>query len=458
MDKIILVVDDDNLVNEFITETLQRSGYKVDSASSGPAALQLIEQQEYDLILTDVRMPDMDGITLLTNVKRLTPDTVVVVMTAFGTVQNAVNAMKRGAYDYVLKPFSPDEIDIVIKRGLEHRELAIENRVLKAQIKDKYSFENIVGQNKHLLDIFDLIETAAQSKATILLTGESGTGKELVAKAVHFNSPRRDMPFIRVNCAALPDNLIESELFGHEKGAFTGAISQTKGRFELANGGTLLLDEISEMPYALQAKLLRVLQESEFERVGSGKSVKVDIRIIATSNQNLPEAVKNGDFREDLYYRINVISIEVPPLRARKDDIPLLTEHFLQKFNEEDSREIEGVSEKGMQLLMEYPWPGNIRELENLIHRAVVTCKENVITNKNFPSYLSLGTGAEASSELTDPIALFELEKIAIIRGLDRNNGNRTKTAEELGVTTRTLRNKLKEYGMSDYLSDAKTT
>jgi len=458
MDKTILVVDDDNLVNEFITETLQRSGYEVNSASSGPEALTMIKEYEFDLILTDVRMPDMDGITLLKNIKKLTPETVVIVITAFGTVQNAVDAMKKGAYDYVLKPFSPDEIDIVVRRGLEHRELAIENRVLRAQIKDKYSFENIVGQNKHLLEIFDLIETAAQSKATILLTGESGTGKELVAKAIHFNSPRKDQPFIRVNCAALPDNLIESELFGHEKGAFTGAIAQTKGRFEIADGGTLLLDEISEMPYALQAKLLRVLQESEFERVGSGNPVKVDVRIVATSNQNLPEAVKNGNFREDLYYRLNVISIEVPPLRARPDDIPLLVEHFLQKFNEEDMRQIQGIAEKSLNLLMEYSWPGNIRELENLIHRAVVTCKEKVITSKNFPSYLSLGKTSDTSSVLSDPISLYELEKLAILNALERYNGNRTKAAEDLGITTRTLRNKLKEYGMSDYMSDAKAT
>jgi len=450
----ILVVDDDNLVNEFITETLNRAGYEVLSASSGAEALTLMEDEEFDLVLTDVRMPEMDGIALLTKIKDLSPDTVVVVITAYGTVKNAVDAMKKGAYDYILKPFSPDEIEIIVRRGLEHRALQFENKVLRAQIRDKYSFENIVGQNRRLLDIFDLIETAANSRATILLTGESGTGKELVAKAIHYNSSRRDKPFIRVNCAALPENLIEAELFGHEKGAFTGAIRQNKGRFELADGGSLLLDEISEMPFQLQAKLLRVLQESEFERVGSGVPVKVDVRIIATSNRNLPELVKKGSFREDLYYRLNVISIEIPALRARRDDIPLLIEHFIRKFNAEDERQIEGVSEKAMRMLLDYPWPGNVRELENLIHRAVLTTKDNILTHKDFPSYVALGLGMESADMLSEPITIAEGEKILILKSLERHSGNRTKAADDLGITTRTLRNKLHEYGMAGASAD----
>ena len=450
MERLILVVDDDSLVNEFVTETLTRSGYEVHSASSGPEALELIDQYEYDLVLTDVKMPEMDGITLLSKIKKQVPDTVVVVITAFGTVQNAVDAMKKGAYDYIVKPFSPDEIGLVVDRAIDHRCLAMENKVLKAQIKEKYSFENIVGQNKKLMEIFDLIQSASNSRATIMLTGESGTGKELVAKAIHYNSPRKDMPFIRVNCASLPENLIESELFGHEKGAFTGAIKTTKGRFEMADGGSLLLDEISEMPISLQAKLLRVLQESEFEKVGSGTTVKVDVRIIATSNRNLPEEVKNGNFREDLYYRLNVIAIGVPPLRERKDDLPLLIEHFIHKFNEEDERQIVGVTEKAMNLLKDYPWPGNIRELENLIRRAVVTCGDKVLTHKDFPSYLALGMEGETSGMLSEPITISEGEKILILKALERNNGNRTKTADELGVTTRTLRNKLHGYGITD--------
>ncbi|HER00334.1 MAG TPA: sigma-54-dependent Fis family transcriptional regulator [candidate division Zixibacteria bacterium] len=450
MSNMILVVDDDKLVNEFVNETLTRAGFKVHSALSGAEALKLMQENEYDLILTDVRMPEMDGITLLMKIKAVSPDSVVVVITAYGTIENAVDAMRKGAYDYILKPFSPDEIEIVVRRGLEHRALAMENKVLRAQIRDKYSFENIVGQNRKLLDIFDLIQTAANSKATILLTGESGTGKELVAKAIHYNSPRKDMPFIRINCAALPENLIESELFGHEKGAFTGAIKQTKGRFELADGGSLLLDEVSEMDLGLQAKLLRVLQESEFERVGSGLPVKVDVRLIATSNRNLMDEVRKGKFREDLYYRLNVINIEIPPLRERKDDLPLLIEHFIQKFNEEDERHIEGLSEKALRLLQSYPWPGNVRELENLIHRAVVTSKNSVITHMDFPSYLALGPNAEMSDMLSEPITISEGEKILILKSLERHAGNRTKAAEELGITTRTLRNKLHEYGMTD--------
>ncbi|MBD3383201.1 MAG: response regulator, partial [candidate division Zixibacteria bacterium] len=426
MEKNILVVDDDNLVNEFVTETLKRLNYSVSSATSGAEALEMIESRDFDLVLSDVRMPEMDGITLLEKIKSITPDTVVVIVTAFGTVENAVNAMKKGAYDYILKPFSPDALEIVVKRALQHRHLSVENRSLKAQIREKFSFDNIVGQNRRLRDIFDLIETAANSKATILLTGESGTGKELVAKAVHYNSPRRDNPFIRINCAALPESLIESELFGHEKGAFTGAINQTKGRFHLADQGSLLLDEISEMPIQLQSKLLRVLQESEFERVGSGTPIKVDVRIIATTNRDLMEEIKKGSFREDLYYRLNVINIEVPALRERKDDIPLLVEHFIEKFNREDDRQIKGITDKALNLLMQYPWPGNVRELENMIQRAVVTARDNVITHKDFPQRLALGPSSTSGGDmLSEPLTISEGEKILILKSLERNSGNR---------------------------------
>ena len=450
MERSILVVDDNSLVNEFVTEALTQSGYEIHSASSGPEALELIDQYDYDLVLTDVKMPEMDGITLLSKVKKFNPDTVVVVMTAFGTIQNAVDAMKKGAYDYIVKPFTPDEIGIVVERAIEHYSLAMENKALKAQIKEKYSFKNIVGQNRKLLDIFDLIESASNSRATILITGESGTGKELVARAIHYNSPRKDKSFVALNCASLPENLIESELFGHEKGAFTGATKTTKGYFEKADGGSLLLDEISEMPISLQAKLLRVLQESEIQKVGSGTAIKVDVRVLATSNRNLPEEVKNGNFREDLYYRLNVIPIAVPPLRERKDDLPLLVEHFIHKYNEEDGRQIEGVTEKAMNLLKEHPWPGNIRQLENIVRHAVVTCREKVISHKDLPSYLALGLETETSGMLSEPITISEGEKILILKAIERNNGNRTKAAEELGITTRTLYNKMHEYQMSD--------
>jgi len=448
MNEKILVVDDDKLVNEFVEETLTRSGYDVTSAMSGEDALELIEIEDFDLILSDVRMPRMDGLELLKRIKKTSPSSLVMMITAYGTVKNAVEAMKIGAYDYVLKPFSPDELELTVKKALKFHDLQIENDMLRTEIGRKYSFDNIVGKNKALTDVFDLVKVAADSKATILITGESGTGKELIARAIHYNSPRKNNKFIRVNCASLPENLIESELFGHEKGAFTGAIKQTKGRFELADRGTLLLDEISEMPMSLQAKLLRVLQEYEFERVGSGEVISVDVRVIATSNRNLKAEIKDGNFREDLYYRLNVIQIELPPLRARKDDITGLCQHFIQKYNEENGRAVEGVTERAVKALLDYHWPGNIRELENMIQRGVVTAKSPLLDVDDFPNYLVIGEEVDSGDlRLPMPVSLGELEKVAIFEALKFTSGNRSKAADILGVTSRTLRNKLAEYG-----------
>jgi DNA-binding NtrC family response regulator len=449
MNEKILVVDDDKLVNEFVEETLTRSGYDVTTAMSAEDALELIEIEEFDLILSDVRMPRMDGIELLKRVRKLSPSTVVIMITAFGTVKNAVEAMKIGAFDYILKPFPPDELELNVKRALQLHSLQVENDLLRGEVGRKYSFESIVGKNKVLTDVFDLVRVAADSKATILITGESGTGKELFARAIHYNSPRKAGPFIRVNCASLPENLIESELFGHEKGAFTGAIRQSKGRFELADGGTILLDEISEMPMSLQAKLLRVLQEHEFERVGSGVPIQVDVRVIATTNRHLWTEIREGNFREDLFYRLNVIQIEIPPLRARKDDIHALVSHFIEKYNNENGRTVGKLADNALRTLMAYHWPGNVRELENVIQRGVVTCKGDTITNDDIPSYLSLGESAESGSlRLPMPVSLSELEKVAILEALKFTSGNRTKAADVLGITSRTLRNKLAEYGM----------
>jgi DNA-binding NtrC family response regulator len=449
MNEKILVVDDDKLVNEFVEETLTRSGYDVTTAMSAEDALELIEIEEFDLILSDVRMPRMDGIELLKRVRKLSPSTVVIMITAFGTVKNAVEAMKIGAFDYILKPFPPDELELNVKRALQLHSLQVENDLLRGEVGRKYSFESIVGKNKVLTDVFDLVRVAADSKATILITGESGTGKELFARAIHYNSPRKAGPFIRVNCASLPENLIESELFGHEKGAFTGAIRQSKGRFELADGGTILLDEISEMPMSLQAKLLRVLQEHEFERVGSGVPIQVDVRVIATTNRHLWTEIREGNFREDLFYRLNVIQIEIPPLRARKDDIHALVSHFIEKYNNENGRTVGKLADNALRTLMAYHWPGNVRELENVIQRGVVTCKGDAITNDDIPSYLSLGESAESGSlRLPMPVSLSELEKVAILEALKFTSGNRTKAADVLGITSRTLRNKLAEYGM----------
>jgi len=454
MEKKILVVDDDLLLRDFLSETLNRSGYQVNLASTGEEALENIRKEDYDIILSDVRMPNMDGMELLKTTRNFLPDAKVVMMTAYGTVQNAVEAMKLGAYDYVMKPFSIDEIELVLKRALEHKQLLLENKLLRSEVIGKYRFDNIVGKSPQMQKIFELVETVADTKATVLITGESGTGKELIAKAIHYNSPRREGPFIRINCAALPEGLVESELFGHEKGSFTGAIRQSRGRFELADRGVLLLDEISEISLHLQGKLLRVLQEREFERVGSGIPIQVDVRIIATSNRDLDRLIEQGKFREDLFYRLNVVPIHIPPLRERKEDIPALAQHFLEKYNLENNRQIKGISQKVYEMFLQYFWPGNVRELENYIERAVVTAKGKILTPRDFPKELALGRINLPSEEIEVGSTIYEAERKLILKTLKAQGGNRTKAAEILGISTRTLRNKLHEYGLKDEMAD----
>ncbi len=454
MEKKILVVDDDSLFRDFLSETLNRCGHSVDLASTGEEALEKVRKEEYDVILSDIRMPNMDGMELLKTTRNSLPDAKVVLMTAYGTVQNAVEAMKLGAFDYVMKPFSVDEIDLVIKRALEHKQLLLENRLLRSEVRGRYGFENIIGKTPQMQKIFELVQTVADTKATVLITGESGTGKELIAKAIHYNSPRREGPFIRINCAALPDGLVESELFGHEKGSFTGAIRQSRGRFELADGGTLLLDEISEISLHLQGKLLRVLQEREFERVGSGVPIQVDVRIIATSNRNLKRLIEEEKFRKDLFYRLNVVPIHMSPLRERKEDIPALAQHFLKKYNLENNRQIEGISQKVYEMFLEYSWQGNVRELENYIERAVVTAKGKILTPRDFSRELSFGRIKVSSEKIEVGSTIFEAEKKLILKTLEAQIGNRTKAAEILGISTRTLRNKLHEYGLKDAMGE----
>lgn len=447
----ILVVDDDALVNEFFAAVLKKAGYQVATASSGEQGMELMREREFDLVLSDVKMPRMNGIELLTQVKTESPETVVVMITAYGTVKDAVAAMKLGAYDYVLKPVLPDELEVVVTKALEHRQLILENRILRSEVRSRYRFENVVGADKKLVTVLDTLASAANSRATILIRGESGTGKELIARAIHYNSPRASGPFVALNCAALPEGLIESELFGHEKGAFTNAIKQSQGRFELADGGTLLLDEISEMPFGIQAKLLRVIQEREFQRVGSGVSVKVDVRLVATTNRNLEEEVKSGRFREDLYFRLNVIPLYLPPLRERIDDIPALVDHFIGKANMAHHREIKGITEKAIKLLLGYHWPGNVRELENVVERGVVLSKSDRITDADLPPHLALGKlSTLATSSSSKEMTIAEMEKVMIIEALERHGGNRTKASEALGISSRTLRNKLHEYGMME--------
>jgi DNA-binding NtrC family response regulator len=446
----ILIVDDEAIVREFVTEVLIRMGHAPLAVDSGEKALQYLQRNEYDLVITDYKMPGISGIDLLREAIRLWPDCRVIVITAFGTIEQAVGAMKLGAHDYLTKPISPDHIEMVVSKALEYKTLKLENRMLRREISEKYSFENIIGKAAPMKMVFELIQRASPADSTILISGESGTGKELVAKAIHYNSSRAGGPFIKMNCAALPEGLIESELFGHEKGAFTGAIRSTRGRFELADGGTLLLDEISEIRPGLQAKLLRVLQEREFERIGSGQSIKTNVRVIATSNRDLKDEVAKGTFRDDLYYRLNVIPIELPPLRKRNEDIPLLCEYFLSKFAQKMGIPPKTLSERTLQLFSRYAWPGNVRELENVIERATVISRNQELLPTDFPAEISVGISEMTKGGIEVGLTIDGAEKMLIIRTLKANSGNRTKTAEVLGITTRTLRTKLQEYGLGD--------
>ena len=440
----ILVVDDDKLVNEFLVETLKRAGYDVKSVFSGEDALVLFKEQEFDIVLADYKMREMDGVSLLKHIKNINKKTVFIIMTAYGTVETAVQAIKLGAYDFLLKPVLPETIEHILKRVTEMLDLKQENEIMRKDLSNK--FQNIIGKSKEMREIFDLIQSVAVARSTVMITGASGSGKELVARAIHYASNRRDKPFIKLNCAALPENLVEAELFGYEKGAFTDAKKTNRGRFELADGGTLLLDEISEMPLNLQSKLLRVLQEREFERIGSANTISVDVRIVATSNRNLKEYIAKGNFREDLFYRLNVIPIHLCPLNERKEDIPLLVEHFINKFNKENGKNITGIDQTALNLFMKYHWPGNVREVENLIERAVVTTKGTILTEDDFPVDLAIGKAADDMPGLKIPMKLDEGNKYLILKTLEKFNGNKTKAADALGITTRTIRNKLAEY------------
>ena len=440
----VLVVDDDHLMNEFIAETLERAGYDCRAVFSGEQAVTELQSKAADIVLTDFKMKGMDGIDLIKYIKTHYPTTVVIMLTAYGTVKTAVSAIKLGAYDFLMKPIVSETVEHTMKRVTEMLDLKQENALMRRDLAHK--FQNIIGKSKAMREIFDLIQSVADARSTVLITGDSGTGKELVARALHYASNRREGPFIKLNCAALPEHLVEAELFGHEKGAFTDAKKTNRGRFELADGGTLLLDEVSEMPLNLQSKLLRVIQEKEFERVGSSTTISVDVRLVATSNRNLKEYISAGRFREDLFYRLNVIPIRMCPLAERAEDIPLLVDHFIAKFNSENDKQIKGVDATGLKLLMKYHWPGNVRELENLVERAVVTSKSETIAEDDFPTELALGPIAEGLPSLKVPMKLEEGSKYLILKTLEKFNGNKTRAAEALGITTRTIRNKLSEY------------
>ncbi len=452
--KSILIADDEALMRDSLEATLSRQ-YRVDVAKDGKDAIAKLDDSDYDLILSDLRMPGASGMDVLKATRQRQPDAKFVMMTAYGSLENHAECMKEGAFIYVMKPFSPVEIEIVVEKALDYQRLSVENRQLRSELESRFSLGSLIGRSPCMVEVLDLIRTVADSRSTALVTGESGTGKELAARAIHYNSPRLNGHFIKINCAVLPRELIESELFGHEKGAFTRAIRQTRGRFELADGGTLLLDEISEINLSLQAKLLRVLQEREFERVGGHDTIKVDVRIVATTNRDLQKEVQKGRFREDLFYRLHVIPIHIPPLCERKDDIPALAAHFLEKYTEENNKRISGISEKAMKMLLDYHWPGNVRELENFVERAVVICKDSEIDERHIPSDLLTRTPLETSDDgLRVGLTVHDVERMLIFKTLNAHGGNRTVAARVLGISSRTLRNKLNEYRQMGLLPD----
>ncbi len=474
----ILIVDDHKETQESLIKILQKEGYTVLAAESGEIALDIIRKRPVQVVVTDLRMPGMSGIDLLRACKAIAPEIEIVLISGYGTIETAVEAMKEGAYDFVAKPFKKIMLTKTIKKALEKQSLAAENRYLKEQIKDLKSLgsrKQVIGTSLAMRRVLEIVSQVASSSATVLIQGESGTGKEVIANALHYYSSRADKPFVKVSCAALPETLLEAELFGHERGAFTGAIARREGRFEVANGGTLFLDEIGEMSMATQVKLLRVLQEGEFERLGSSKTIKVDVRLVAATNVDLLEAIKQKKFREDLYYRLNVITLTLPPLRDRKEDIPLLAEHFLNIYREKNHKPIKGISKEAMDILLAYSWPGNVRELENTIERAVVLARTDLITLEELPENLkravvSLGADPLTPEELPENLKgenlnknylivplgtpLEEIELQVIHETLRRVKGDKNLAAKLLGIASRTIYRKLGELEKMDSPSE----
>jgi DNA-binding NtrC family response regulator len=441
--KAILIVEDDPNVGESIRLLLKKKGYAIRLASNGKEALHLFRHEGVDLVVTDLVMPKMDGIELLEAVKALRPETEVIVISAQGTIEKAVQAMKLGAFDFIEKPINPRVISLVVERALEKQTLVLQNRDLRLRLEDKFHFRNIIGRSEKMVKIFELIHHIAPYDSSVLIIGESGTGKELIANAIHYNSPRASMAFIKVSCASLSEGIIESELFGHEKGSFTGAIASRKGRFELAHQGTLFLDEVEDIPPATQIKLLRVLQEGEFERAGGNKTIRVNIRIIAASNRDLQEAVKEGGFREDLYYRLNVVNIRLPSLRDRRDDIPFLVNFFIQKYNQRYRMKVKGVSQKAMNRLTDYEWTGNVRELENTIESILVVNSPEVIDLQHLPQEMRDFKQRSEVIPIRIGTPLEEVEKEILIQTLRATKGNKRKAAQLLGINVRTIHRKM---------------
>lgn len=448
----ILVVDDENSQRLILTGYLKQKGYGVLEAASAEEGIEAVKKNVIDIILTDYKMPGKSGLDLLREAKQINPETSVVVITAFGTIEDAVKAMKEGAYDYLTKPVDLDELDLLLKRMVERQQLLSENKMLKEQLSDKYKLTGIIAASKKMEEVLSIAARVADSKASVLIRGESGTGKELLAKAIHFASPRKNKPFVAVNCAALNENLLESELFGHERGAFTGADKQRLGRFETADGGTLFLDEVGDLPLSTQVKLLRVLQEQKFERVGSSKTIPVDVRVMAATNRDLNQLIRDGKFRDDLYYRLNVVTIEIPPLRERREDIKPLIAFYTKKFAYETKFPDVGFSKEAMDSLLKYDYTGNVRELENIIHRAVVLSRGELVTTREISGELRSESGEDMKDNLKHDLneQVESLEKKLVMRALHEAKGNQTQAAKLLGISERNLRYRLIKWGLKN--------
>ncbi len=448
----ILLIDDEENFRHMLSVILKKRGYDVETAKSGTEGLKKIDTASFDTVLCDIRMPQMDGLEFLKEAQEAGCESTIIMMSAYGTLDTAIEAMKLGAYDYISKPFKPDEIILTLKKAEERERLRRENLFLKKEVQKEYSFENIISKNERMRQIFDTIRKVAKYKSTILIEGESGTGKELVAKAIHFNSDRASHPFIPVNCGAIPENLLESELFGHTKGSFTNAVRTKKGLFEEADGGTMFLDEIGELPLQLQVKLLRVLQDGEMRRIGDSRPIKIDVRIIAATIKNLDEEVREGKFRDDLFYRLNVLPMKIPPLKERKEDIPLLVDHFINKYSRELNKPIEEITADALNCLMNYGWNGNVRELENVIERAIVLTESSQIQVENLPGDVQNPKEESKLNLLNDELSIKKasryLEIDLIRKALQKTKGNHTHAAKLLEISHRALLYKIKEYGI----------
>jgi len=444
---LVLIVDDEANARDALAELMDDAGYSVCTAADGRTALLQMERVDPDVVLTDLKMPGMDGLALIERGRPLSPHTSFIVMTAFATIDTAVQAIKLGAESYLTKPLELDAVIAIVDRALDRTRLSREAAQLRQRVDDRFQFGNILGEHPSMQRLMKNVAQVARSRATVLIHGETGTGKELIAAAIHQNSKRKDKPFIRLNCASLSETLLESELFGHERGSFTGAVARREGRFKQADGGTLFLDEVSEIPMSIQIKLLRFLQEREFERVGGNETLKVDVRVVAATNCELTQRVEDGRFREDLFYRLKVVQLDVPPLRVRRSDIPLLAYSFLRKYAAENDRSVQGLAEEALEHLMIYPWPGNVRELENAIERAVVMCEDDVIERDDLPTSAHGDLRDGSVMALIPGVTMSELERIAILRTLDAVDGSTAKASEILGISQRKIQYRVKEWG-----------